>query len=96
MAAKVHVKIDAPPIFMKARSVPYYCKEMVWEALEKLVKEDMLEPISYSEWATPVVPVLKTDKKSVRIFGDFKELERHVHCDKVSLTEDWTTVVRAW
>ena len=32
----------------------------------------MIEPVAYSEWAAPIVPVLKPDKKSVRICGDFK------------------------
>ena len=32
----------------------------------------MVEPVAYSEWAAPIVPVLKPDKKSVRICGDFK------------------------
>ena len=31
----------------------------------------MLKPVQFANWATPIVPVLKSDKKSVRICGDF-------------------------
>ena len=31
----------------------------------------MLEPVQFADWAAPIVPVLKSDKKSVRICGDF-------------------------
>ena len=47
-------------------SVPYSMKGLLEE------KEDTIEPIPFSEWAAPIVPVLKSDKKLVRICGDFK------------------------
>ena len=34
--------------------------------------EGTLEPVQISEWASPIVPVIKPDK-SVRICGDFKQ-----------------------
>ena len=34
--------------------------------------EGTLEPVEMSEWASPIVPVVKPDKKSVHICGDFK------------------------
>lgn len=37
-----------------------------------LEKEGIIEPIAFLEWAAPIVPVLKSDKKSVRICGNFK------------------------
>ena len=42
------------------------------EKLNQLVKEKVIEPVQYSDWAAPIVPVLKSDKKTVRICGDFK------------------------
>lgn len=37
----------------------------------RLVREGINEPIHFSDWAAPSVPVVKSDK-SVRICGDFK------------------------
>ena len=42
------------------------------EALKKLVEEGILEPVQFSEWTAPIVPVLKSDKESVRVCGDFR------------------------
>ena len=39
---------------------------------EELVKEGTLEPIEHSDWAAPIVPVLKSDRKTVRVCGDFR------------------------
>ena len=55
-----------------ARSVPYSMKCLVDQEIDRLVEEGILEPVTVAEWAAPVVPVLKSDKKSVRLCGDFK------------------------
>ena len=47
-------------------------KVEVEEELEWLVKQGILEPVEFAEWAAPIVPVVKSDKSSVRICGDFK------------------------
>ncbi len=31
-----------------------------------------MEPVGVADWAAPIVPVLKKDKKSIRICGDFR------------------------
>ena len=41
--------------------------------LTRLVEEGTLELVEHSEWAAPIVAVLKPDKKRVRICGDFKQ-----------------------
>ncbi len=41
------------------------------EELDKLL-EGVISPVQYADWAAPIVPILKRDKKSVRICGDFK------------------------
>ena len=37
------------------------------------MQEGILESVEYAEWASPIVPVLKKDKSSVRVCGDFKQ-----------------------
>ena len=43
-----------------------------WTELDRLVAEGTLKPLEYSDWAAPIVPVVKSDRKSVRICGDFE------------------------
>ena len=71
--AKIQVDPQAHPKYCKARSVPYYYQEMVDKELTRLVEEGTLEPVEHSQWAAPIVAVLKPDKKRVRICGDFKQ-----------------------
>ena len=59
------------PKFFKARPVPYAMRDKVNDELDRLLKEGIIEPVSHSLWAAPMVPVLKTDM-SVRICGDYK------------------------
>ena len=69
--AKIHVPAEAQPKFIKARPVPYTLKPSIEAELERLQEAEIIEPVQFSEWAVPVVPVLKPDK-SVRICGDYK------------------------
>ena len=73
--AKLYVKEDKP-IFCKARPVPYALRSHVEAELERLVQHKIIEPISFSDWAAPIVPVMKSDK-SVRICGRVSKLDRH-------------------
>ena len=58
--AKIYVDEKASPRYLKARPVPY--------ALKKGVE---VSPVEFSEWAAPIVPVVKTNG-DVRICGDYK------------------------
>ncbi|KAL9978544.1 hypothetical protein ACROYT_G016071 [Oculina patagonica] len=69
--AKIHVDPTATPIFHKARPVPYALREKIEQDLERLEKAGTIEPVQYSEWATPIVPVMKSDG-TVRVCGDYK------------------------
>ena len=69
--AKIYVDPNAEPRFNPARSVPYALRDLVDKELTRLQQEGTLEPVEISEWAAPIVVVLKCDKKSVRICGDF-------------------------
>ena len=40
--------------------------------LDRLVAEGIIQPVQFTDWAAPIVPVFNQDKVSVRICGDFK------------------------
>ena len=76
--AKILVDPDAQPRFCKARQVPYALREKVEQELSRLTEEGILQPVQFAEWAAPIVPVLKSDKSSVRICGHFKQTVNQV------------------
>ena len=69
--AKLSVNKDAKPRFHKARSVPFSLRPKVEAELDRLKDEGIITGVEWSDWATPIVPVVKRDG-SVRICGDFK------------------------
>ena len=70
--ATLHLDPNANPKFCKDRTVPYATQELVEKELDRLVDEGILEPIQFAVWASPIVPVLKSDKQT-RICGDFSQ-----------------------
>ena len=68
---KLLIDSTARPHFFKARPVPYAAKQKVQEAIEENVRLGLWEPTDHSDWATPLVPILKSDG-SVRLCGDYK------------------------
>ncbi|MCY3927857.1 MAG: retroviral-like aspartic protease family protein [Acidobacteria bacterium] len=71
VTATIQLDASAKPSFCKARTVPYSLRGKIEEELDRLVKQGVIEPITFSEWAAPIVPVLKKDG-TVRICGDYK------------------------
>ena len=67
ITVKMYVVNDQPPTFFKPRSVPYALKRKVEEELDRLVQTKVIEPVRYSDWASPIV--LKADGK-VRVCID--------------------------
>ena len=71
------VKVKLPmtemtsPKFYRPRQVPYALRVKIEEELFDLRKAGIIQPIHYSEWADPIVPVLKNNGK-VRIYGDYR------------------------
>lgn len=57
--------------FLKSRSLPFAMREKVEVELDRLIKEHIIEPVNFSEWAAPVLPVPKSDG-SVRLCGDYR------------------------
>ena len=79
----LHVKKDATPHFYRPRSVPYSMREKIETELQRLQSQGVIDPVLSSDWAAPIVPVIKKDG-TVRICGDYKvtinkELERDVY-----------------
>ena len=69
--AKIHIDPQAKPIFYKARTVPLAFRQKVERELERLEKQGIIEPVQFSDWAAPIVPVEKRDG-NIRICGDYK------------------------
>ena len=70
--ANICVDPNAVPRYSRARSVPYSMRDKVEVEISRLVKEGTLEPVQTSDWASPIVAVLKPNGK-VRLCGDFKQ-----------------------
>ncbi|XP_066956266.1 uncharacterized protein [Macrobrachium rosenbergii] len=86
--AKIHLKGNATPKFMKARTVPFYYKKMIEDALDKLVADEMIEPISHSEWAVPIVPVLKENKAVKHFTNKDAVLSQLKNCLKLGWSKE--------
>ena len=70
-SAKLNVKEDVRPIFLKPRSVPFAISEAVEAELKRLEAEGIIEKVPHSKGAAPIVPVPKGNGK-MRIRGDYK------------------------
>ena len=67
---KVEEELDR---LLQTGSVRYALKRKVEEELDRLLQTKAIEPLRYSDWANPIVPVLKADGK-VRVCGDYKNV----------------------
>ena len=68
----IHVDPTVPPKFCKARPLPYSMKALVAKQLARLEHLGIIKPVTTSKWAAPIVPILKADRKTIRICGDYK------------------------
>ena len=68
--AKLDVTDDAHPKFCKARPVPYALKYAVDDEYDRLEREGIIEKVEFSEWATPMVHIPKSDN-TTRSCGDY-------------------------
>ena len=69
--AVLEIKEGAKPRFLRPRPVPYALREAIEQELDRLEAQGIIEKVSSSDWATPVVPIPKADG-SIRLCGDFK------------------------
>ena len=68
--AVIHVPPHAQPRFYKARPIPYAMKDKVEDELQRLQAAGVISPVEFSDWAAPIVPVVKSDG-NIRICGDY-------------------------
>ena len=71
MTAHLKLQEKAALRFFKPRPVPFALKEKIAEELKRLERIGALEKVEFSDWATPIVPVLKLDG-TLRICVDCK------------------------
>ena len=69
--ATLHLKPDATPKFHRPRPVPFAMREAVDKELQRMEKEDIIERVDFSQWATPLVCIAKKDG-GVRVCGDYR------------------------
>ena len=69
--ATLFVKSGSKPKFFKPRPVPHALKGAIEQELDRLESMGVIEKLRYSEWAAPIVPVVKPDN-SIRVCGDYK------------------------
>ena len=69
--AKLTVQPGTKPRFCRPRPVPYALQGAVERELDRLERNGVVERVSHSDWAAPIVPVPKPDG-NVRICGDYK------------------------
>ena len=54
--------------------MPYSLEEKIEKELDRLVQQGLIEPIMFSEWAAPIVPVLKKDG-TVQICSNYIQVD---------------------
>ncbi|XP_055910903.1 uncharacterized protein K02A2.6-like [Eupeodes corollae] len=69
--AKLNIKANAKSVFVRHRSIPFAIREGVELEINKMVNDGILEKVNASAWATPIVPIRKTNNQ-IRLCGDYK------------------------
>ena len=68
--AKIYINKEATPKCFKPRQVPFALRNKVEMELDRLERGGILQSVQFSEWAAPVVPVVK--RGGIRVCGDYK------------------------
>ena len=70
----IELETTAEPIFMKARPIAYGLRAAVEQNLQTLVNQGIIQKVTSSAWATPIVTPLKANG-TPRVCGDFRRLQ---------------------
>ena len=61
VTAKICVNPEAQPCFFRACPIPHSLKEKVAKELQHLQDMQIITPVKHSEWAAPIIPVVKSE-----------------------------------
>ena len=64
------LKPSTKPVFRPKRPVPYAALPLIDKELKRLEERKVITPVTYSQWAAPIVVVKKADG-SIRLCADF-------------------------
>ena len=67
---KLQLKENAKPFFFKARPIAFALRDKINDELDRLVRIGVLKPVQHSDYASPIVPILKRDG-SIRLCVDY-------------------------
>ena len=82
MKAKFYVDDTVKLRFCQPRPVPFALRAKVEDELYRMQDAGIIRPVEFSEWAAPIVPVLRSTS-AVRICGNYKvTINRAVKVDK--------------
>lgn len=72
-SVKAHLELQegAKPRYVRARPLPFAQQDVVKGEIDRLVRENIVEPVRFSEWASPIVIVTKP-KGGIRLCVDYK------------------------
>ena len=93
--ARVEVEKDAKTKFHRARPVPYALQAAAEEELDLLEQSSIIEKITHSIWAAPIVTVPKKDG-SVRTCGDCKVTVNPIYRETSTHFFEPRTFLRCW
>lgn len=82
---KLTLKPGSKPSFFRARTVPFSLRSKVEKELNRLVETGVLVAVEHSEYASPIVPILKKNGE-IRLCADFSvSLNKCLHIEKYPL-----------
>ena len=74
--AGIKVKEGAKPVEIPARELPVALKYKVHTELNKMEKAGLIEKVESSQWASPIVVTIKPGRESIRICGDYTQVNK--------------------
>lgn len=69
--ANIRLKSSAQPKFFRSRTIPFAQMPKFKEEINRLVDQNIITPIKFSDWASPIV-LAKKPNNAIRVCGDFK------------------------